>query len=151
MDISNSDSVKNKGISELHFNAINNSTNARKATTSPSSSSDDQKKLLPSNTKYFITSAATTINNATPTSSNKAYNNGVIHNQSDMSSALPSSTTSPIESPTPIYPRPKHFNSMRSVRSGMITFFNYTVVFCIDFYMCFFFYKIDRRSFSYKS
>lgn len=95
---------KAKGISELHFNAINN------ASFRSYKSSNDQSKLVPTNPKFIVTSTQ-------PTSTSPTQLNGIHKSSpSEGSSTDPSSSTSPVLSPT--NSRPKHFNSMRSVRSG---------------------------------
>ena len=104
------DSKGNKAISELHFNAINNSASKSNRL---GHIAEDQKKLLPNATKYVITPAA-----ARPSNNGNAIGrpptNGV--SSSEQSSTAPSSVTSPFGSPTAN--RQKHNNSMRSVRSG---------------------------------
>lgn len=100
---------KAKGISELHFNAINNASFR-----SNKSNSSDQSKLLPSNPKYVVTS---TSQRSSPTQLNGGHK--TISSPSEGPSTDPSSTTSPILSP--ITSHPKHYNSTRSLRSGVFT------------------------------
>lgn len=124
---------KSKGISQLHFNAINNasSRNNKHSTNSGNGSTsghpDEQKKLIPSQKKYIITpsssSASSSATSPQPSTSNGVHktsvnNNGTINNviSSEGSSATPSTKNSPMGSPTST--RPKHFNSLRSIRSG---------------------------------
>jgi len=107
MDQSNEPSTsKAKGISELHFNAINNNASFRS-----NKSSSDQLKLIPSNTKYVISSQQTS-----PTHLNGGHKT-ISSIPSEGPSTDPSSTTSPILSPATS--RPKHYNSTRSLRSGL--------------------------------
>lgn len=96
---------KAKGISELHFNAISNASFRSNKSTS------DQTKLIPSNQKYVITSIA---QQSLPTQSNGGHK--ATGSSSEGPSTDPSSTTSPILSPSTS--RPKHFTSTRSLRSG---------------------------------
>lgn len=97
---------KSKGISELHFNAISNANSFRS-----NKSTSDQTKLLPSIQKCVITPAATT------SQSNGGHK--LNSSPSEGPSTDPSSTTSPVLSP--ITSRPKHYNSTRSLRSGIIS------------------------------
>lgn len=115
MDQTNEPSTsKAKGISELHFNAINN------ASFRSNKSSSDQSKLIPSNTKYVISSQQ-----SSPIHSNGGHK--TTSSPSEGSSTDPSSSTSPILSPATS--RPKHYNSTRSLRSGLFT------TFTIDLYI----------------
>lgn len=97
---------KAKGISELHFNAISNASFRSNKSTS------DQSKLLPSNQKYVITPIS---QQSAPTQLNGGHK--TVSSPSEGPSTDPSSTTSPILSP--ITTRPKHYNSTRSLRSGL--------------------------------
>lgn len=95
---------KTIGISELHFNAINNASFRSNKSTS------DQAKLIPSNTKYVIAPQQTT-----PTHLNGGHKTN--SSPSEGTSTDPSSSTSPVlPSATS---RPKHYNSTRSLRSGL--------------------------------
>lgn len=96
-----------KGISELHFNAINN------ASFRSNKSNSDQTKLIPSNHKYVVTAMA---QQSLPTQLNGVYQ--TTGSSSEGPSTDPSSTTSPILL-SPITSRPKHYNSTKSLRSGV--------------------------------
>lgn len=134
--------AKTKGISQLHFNAINNATSKSiKYSTSTASGSanngqEENKKLLAGHKKYIVKpstsgSASGSGSSSSATSPQPSSSNGNSSNSatkstngsnhltvtSANSSAAPSQRTSPIGSPT-YYHRPKHFNSMRSVKSG---------------------------------
>jgi hypothetical protein len=124
-----------KAINELHFNAIQNNYNSYPR--HPSSASDDNRKLLPATpTRKFVVvpTASSNINNGTLSISSNTNNNNHSHQNEylkrsntksgESSSSGPSSSvTSPIMSPTPSsslsYHKPRHYNSMRSIRSGM--------------------------------
>ncbi len=110
MDPTEPSTSKAKGISELHFNAISNANSFRS-----NKSTSDQTKLVPSNQKIHVIPAAA--QQSMPT-----HLNGVHKSNSSPSSegpsTDPSSTTSPVLSP--ITSRPKHYNSTRSLRSGIV-------------------------------
>lgn len=125
--------VKSKGISQLHFNAINNATTIKNIKYSNGAGDDAKKSLLPTQKKYIITptqsgsggSASSSSSATSPqpsTSKSVAITNGtttLLQVSSTTSSATPSQRTSPVGSPT-YYHRPKHYASMRSVKSGKI-------------------------------
>lgn len=119
--------AKSKGISQLHFNAINNAT-TKNIKYSNGRGDESKKSLLPTQKKYIITpsqqpnsSGSGSSSSATspqPSTSKSPTNGaGLLQIVSTTSSATPSQRTSPVGSPT-YYHRPKHFASMRSVKSG---------------------------------
>lgn len=102
--------TRTRSINEIHFNAINSNL---KHKNSNAGNHEEQKKLLQTNNsrKFIIVPAH---NGTTKKSSPPSHDSG------PSSSSNASHTTSPIQSPIPIYMKPKHTNSMRSVRSAQI-------------------------------
>lgn len=102
--------TRTRSINEIHFNAINSNL---KHKNSNAGNNEEQKKLLQTNNsrKFIIVPAH---NGTTKKSSPPSHDSG------PSSSSNASHTTSPIQSPIPIYMKPKHTNSMRSVRSAQI-------------------------------
>lgn len=131
----------NKGYAELHFNAVNKSAgNGTGYRNDRNANSEENRRLMSpvpaplQLSKKFVVMPATTITSATPspTQHSQASANGsprigfgghlksvaTDNNIVDSSSTDPSSTTSPIGTPAFAGARPKHFQSMRSIRSG---------------------------------
>ncbi|XP_059614816.1 sodium- and chloride-dependent GABA transporter ine isoform X1 [Phlebotomus argentipes] len=94
-----------KTVAELHFNAMSGNLKHKNALDTPTTT-EESARLLPSTSKKFIIVPSsvkkTTLTVTSPTDS------------------VSSSNASPIMSPLPTGARPKHFNSMRSVRSGAL-------------------------------
>lgn len=107
--------TRTRSINEIHFNAINSNL---KHKISNVGNHEEQKKLLPSNSsRKFIIVPAHNGNNGTQKKSSPP---SMSNDSGPSSSSNASHTTSPIQSPLPIYIKPKHSNSMRSVRSAQI-------------------------------
>lgn len=98
--------TRTRSINEIHFNAINSNLKHKNSNVG---NYEEQKKLLPSNSRKFIIVPA----------QNGTAKKSPPHDSGPSSSSA-SHTTSPIQSPLPIYIKPKHTNSMRSVRSAQI-------------------------------
>lgn len=103
------DATKSKGITELHFNAINNSTIRKNHSSSSLSKHDDSKRLLPSQTKYILMPSTSSTQQSIE-NSKYAYGNNNPTSQSPNSSAINSTVASPTDTPKP-------FNHLKSGKS----------------------------------
>jgi hypothetical protein len=135
-------------VNELHFNAIQNNYNSNPRQPTNVGATDDRKLLPAQATRKFVvvpTAASTSsnpnnhngtltvtnstvpVNNSNNTNSLSSHQHEIHKRQyvrsgdSSTSSGPSSSVTSPLMSPTPSfnYHKPRHYNSMRSIRSGM--------------------------------
>lgn len=104
--------TRTRSINEIHFNAINSNLKHKNSNVG---NHEEQKKLLPTNSsrKFIIVPA----HNGT---AKKSSSPPSTSHDSGPSSSNASNTTSPLQSPIPLYMKPKHTNSMRSVRSAQI-------------------------------